>query len=1264
MAFQGRSIQASVELDLAPLELSITKANEMLQGLGGAFEFKREPLVQLEQYMGKVRDIFKMVSDEALKINEAFNNIQGLKTFIENLEILKVKMETIANDVDKINQAILKESESATKVGEAEQRINTIMQSGLDVITRTSAELSNNVRLIKEQVAQEERELQVLNEVALLNEQSMNWLMGKATSISQIVAEEEKELAVLREVESANTQMMEVLKGRATSVTDIIAMTDEELALLREELALEEEILGIEKQQTGEIGKQNAERTGAKGNKLDKMGYLPSRIGSMAITMLGYQEIMDVWEKTTSNVNAKTQFNSYADLLKTDNRYLKQTKQSTADVTKGINELNKALYDTYKGGDSLQRQYQKVDMKMVGANALDTAFKYGVQADALGDLTEVMAIYSSEFVRQGRSQEDSILAVNDALDGEFRRLKEVNIGKEELEAHGYKEGDQLSLIKAMRDIASERGYDVTAKKITTLSEAINVAELELAFLLSDLFELVEPSFIYALEKIVDLFRWLGDGLKQVKEYLQGLPQPTKEFLKQFGGNLMLAIVGVWIGKKIFSAITNIGLFGDAWTKLMEKLGRTKGMDKATESMGKMGQTTGGTAPTGGGNWKDGLKNWGKNLAKNLGKMAEVFIEVAVALVMAWALMEEAMILIARIGDDYESMKPSFDKGAKFLKEYGIYILAVGGAMAVLLQYTDKLPQTDWKSQAKAFGKLALGLAEAMVLIGEAIVLLIVPLKAIEVLGWMYGMLNQANIQKGNEVIGMYADALNYIASNDNIGYFIIGLTVASAVFGFSGDTVAVGMAVGIATALLLVAEAIVMLITPLVAVEMLGNMASELNEDAINKGAEVIGTIGRVLQTLAPVVGDLVAVDWGVFADQLINLGNKIMNGGKDGLTTLVETIIPSLNDFVTKFNQIEFSDTGLNADSVAKITQTANAIAPMISAVNNLTSLLGGDTSISFMGIKIETNTGIRGKLDQLYEDVSAVMDFANKLGNLKTTDQVGTTAITQTSDAISQLKAKLDQFVNTISSYSDKVHTASDRLGKSLPNGFKSGASTFSATVVTVLASGISEVQARYPTMNNGGKALGQKLVDGFKNHKPSLKTIVSKEIDYALDELDDAKDDFYSKGQALGKQLSDGFESEKGLNVGSPANIARTIAKEMEYSMLALDNGKQLMYQGGVALGQALTNGYNSYGNLKTDVGVLASKGINSEQLQANATSVQANTKGKGKTQQSLTPTINIDMSNSTIIGIQDLNTRIQNAVETAIVRMNSPNGATGY
>ena len=1250
MAFQGRSIQASVELDLKPLELSITKANEMLQGLGGAFEFKREPLVQLEQYMGKVRDIFKMVSDEALKINEAFNNIQGLKTFIENLEILKTKMETIANDVDKINQAILRENKSATQFAETEQRINGIMDNGLASLQKENQLINNSLRYLAEQEQLERQRVALLNEVNLANEQSMNILMGKATTISEILAEEEREVTLLREVASANEQSLAVLTGRATSVTEILAMTDEELALLREELALEERILGVEKQQTGEIGKQNAERmTGAKatkGNQLDSMSYLPRRIGSMALTMWGFNELMDVYNKTMGHINAESQKNYFADRL---NMSAKQ-----------LNNYNKQLAD-------YQKQYQKLDMTVVGANALETASKYKVQNESLGDLTEVMAIYGSEFVKQGRSQEDSILAINDALDGELRRLKEVGIGAEELKATGLWNGDESDksgMLKALLQIAEERGYDQTAKDITNLSDAITQLEVKLSIDLARAFQTIEPLLRDVMKNFVIMLEALEKAIGYVTPKITDFAKAIGLIDKDGNATKLGNFLESWVSWLITFGITAYGVYKIA-KPLLGMFGKLKdvtgGIGKGAEDVASTGGTVAKDIEKG--SWKSEFKKLGRNLSI----MARVFIEVAIGLVMAYALMEEAMYLIARIGDSYERMKPSFDKGAKFLKDYGIYILAVGGAMAVLLQYTDKLPQTDWKSQAKAFGKLAIGLGVAMLLIGEAIALLIVPLGAIALLGWMSDQLDPNMIQKGNEVIGMYADALNYIASNDNIGYFIIGLTVVSAILGFTADTVGVVMAVGIASALLLVSEAIVMLIAPLKAVEMLGTMASDLDATAIQQGANAIKIVGDCLKALEPAVRNILAIDFEVFGIGLVEKGNEIVNG-KGGLKSLTDDILPNLIQFVQDVANLTIpTDTDITG-KVTAITQMANQISPLFTAMQNLNNAMGtsgvmGKTSTWLGGVMdAHMGTGLKPQLDKLYNDIKDVMDFANNLGSLGSVETANTTAVTQTSSAITQLKTKLSQFVSTISSYATKVESASKTLGNALPNGFKSGASTFGSTVISVLASGIAQVQARYNTMNSGGKALGQKLVDGFKNHKPSLKTVTSKEIDYALDELDDAKDDFYTKGKDLGSELTRGYQD--GADIHSPGLIARTTAKELRYTMDALTVGERMMYQGGVALGQALTNGYNSYGNLKTDVGVLASKGINSEQLQANATSVQANTKGKGQTQQSLTPIINIDMSNSTIIGIQDLNTRIQQAVETAIVRINSPNGATGY
>ena len=1137
------------------------------------------------------------------------------------------------------------------------QRLATLREE-MNVAKRLGDTYLKNAR-------EQNRQLTYEREMLMVEEQF-------STVIGDEIASKFQYNSILEESVALEKEILSLIGDSATMTGEEIAEETKKLNTLREELDLNREILNLEKQQTMEEAKQTEEKisgmgASAKGNKLDKFGYLPSRIGSMAVTMLGYQEIMDVWEKTTSNVNAKTQFNSYADLLKTDNRYLKQTKQSTADVTKGINDLNKALYGTYKGGESLQRQYQKVDMKMVGANALDTAFKYGVQADALDDLTEVMAIYSSEFVRQGRSQEDSILAVNDALDGEFRRLKEVNIGKEELEAHGYKEGDQLSLIKAMRDIAEERGYDVTAKKITTLSEAINVAELELAFLLSDLFELVEPSLIYALGKIVDLFRWLGDGIKQVKEYLQGLPQPTKDFLKQFGGNVMLGLVGLWIGKKIWSAVSNMSLFGGAWEKLMGKLGRTKGMDKATESMGKMGQTTGGTVSNT--SAKDGLKNWGKNLAKNLGKMAEIFIEVAVAIAMAWVLLKEAMWMIADIGKQWEAQKEEFNQGMDFIKSYGIWILAISGVMAIALDYFTKadIGRDDYVNMAKTGLKVAEGIAISMGLIAEAIGLLVLPLGAIAFVGGTVNFLGD-NFTKGMETLRVIGDALHTITSDDTLMTIILAFGVLSVIFGASGSTVGWAMAVGIATSLALLTEAIGLLILPLGAIALLGGTASILGEDSINQGIETIKMMGKVLQVLAQAIPYLLVVDIGVFAVQLVDWGNRLLSGGKDGLTTLVEDIIPTLVDFVKKFNGIEVGEP-VDQAKVQAIQQMATDIPPLFQAIQKVNNAMGTGDAVGNIfgalggGISGAIGMGLSSKLDQLYNDVRDVMNFANKLGGLSTANGgANATAITQTANAIVQLKAKLNLFITTISSASSRVQSASQKLGSALPNGFKTGSASFGSTVVSVLAKGVSEIQSRYNTFNNGGKTLGQKMIDGFKNHKPSLKTITSREISYALTELDNAKDDFYTKGKALGSELTRGYED--GADIHSPGLIARTTVRELRYTMDALDTGKKMMYQGGVALGQALTNGYNSYQNLRTDVGVLASKGVSNEQLQANARSVQANTKGKGQTQQSFNPTINIDMSNSTVIGVTDLNAKIQQAVEQAIVRMNTPNGAIGY
>ena len=1232
-----------------------------------------EPLVQLwsamNGQMAEHYDILGIYNSEIGQINAKWRETQGLvekntafmkeievsgsniaKYFTHETQILERNVSLLEQEAELTNLLTQKSRQNATTISQISRELSRVTNFSREVGTYFANEdkilrmslrtLQEQDRILADKLAKSERETALAREIAEINKLDMD---------------------IRRASANAEAEMLAFLESERGVISSITGSREKGLSVINKELSLEKEKMALIGEETALINEQNAVKqkgavTGANGgkNKLDKMGYLPSRIGSMALTMWGFNELMDIYNNTYSHINAEGQRDYFAKRIGMDTKALNGFKGEIA---------------------SMQKQYQKLDMTVVGANALETASKYGVASKDLGNLTKVMAIYGSEFVKQGRSQEDSILAINDALDGELRRLKEVGIGAEELEATGLWSGDEsdkTGMILALLQIADERGYTKTAQEITNLSDAIQVLEVRLAIDLAQAFHIIEPIltetakvFVGLLTIAEQLAKVIGDLGKAFGSWLDstfGKGTSTKFFdgITKGLGYLLAFLIMYKVADKIREAVSGFSLLGKGWGKLQDKLGRTKGMDKASDSLGDFtNSTTGGTVSKGGGFKENFMAQWSK-LGKDLGKMARVFVDVAVALALAFVLIEEGILIISGIGATYDALKPQFESGVEFIKEFGLWFALLGGAMLGLSYAIGRIPKGVEKAITKGATKLAYGMAIAIGLIAEAIVLLIAPMTAIALLGGTASFLG-TNLDKGLEVISWIGNALHKI--DLPVALFIGGFLAISLLLGLV-QPLTLALAVGIASALLLVTEAIVMLIPPLGAIALLGGTASMLGEDKIQQGAETIKMIGNVLQVLAQAIPYLLVVDLSIFGVQLVEWGNRLLSGGKDGLTTLVQDILPTIQTFISDFNDLDFSET-LDTAKVQAVTTMANQIPPMFRAVQNLNNVLGGGgVSVSLLGglIEIKSDSGLGDKLTAFYEDIKAVMDFARKLGGLGTGGNENTTAIQQTSNAITQLKTKLDLFITTISGASVKVQTASTKLGNALPNGFKTGSSSFGSAVVSVLAKGVREIQSRYNTFNNGGKTLGQKMIDGFKNHKPSLKTVTSKEIDYALDELDDAKDDFYNKGKALGSELTRGYQD--GADIHSPGLIARTTARELRYTMDALDTGKKMMYQGGVALGQALTNGYNSYGNLRTDVGVLAQKGVSNEQLQANARSVQGKGKGNQQTQQLTQTNINIDMSNSTVIGVQDLDNKIRQAVEKAIVSSNSPNGATGY
>lgn len=1327
MSVEAFTVDSKVTIDTTPFESGIAKVTSQLSELSGSMKSMMEMGGGNWNFNGALnglktlKDDLAVIKEDIATMNTEFSNIQGIETLRSEILELRREIDAIKQKVNETTtQTVQRVREVKTEISAITSGTEPLVQlwsamngqiaEHYDILSYQESEIGqinaqwretqtsiNRTKQLMKQIYNETEgwttelsrvelqakqiELYFRREQDILK-QSLNYLEQEATLLesqkaledAKLVAEENLNKAIAERVafydetlleEEKEMEMAYRIMGIQEELNGLIGIEAEEVlkiadseklvletigqqvAMEEERLALMSEISAMESAQITKMSSANKGK-GAKGgkNQLDKMGYLPSRIGSMALTMWGFNELMDVYDKTMGHINAESQKDYFAKRMNMDSK-------ATQDFT---NQLN-----------SMQKQYKKLDMTVVGANALETATKYKVQQQSLGDLTEVMAIYGSEFVKQGRSQEDSILAINDALDGELRRLKEVGIGAEELKATGLWDGDESDkegMLKALLQIAQERGYDKTAKDITNLSDAITTLEVKLSIDLARAFGVIEPLITDVLGNFVTMLEALEGAIAWVTPKITELAKALGLIDKDGNGTKFGNFLEYWASWMITFGITAYGVY-----KIVKPLvGWLKNLRGATDTVAKttggIGNDVGKTMNTGG--FKENFKSeWGK-LGKNLGKMARVFVEFAVALAMAWALIEEAIILISAIGYTYESLKPQFESGINFIKEFGVWFALLGGAMLVFSYAIGKVPESAMQTVTKGAVKLATGMAIAMGLIAEAIGLLILPLGAIIILGATYNW-QQSNVESGLKVIKGVGTVLNTIASDDSIMVFLLGFMAVSTIMAYGGaELIALPLAIGMAVTMGLIAEAIGLLILPLGAIALLGASASALNEENINQGAETIRMIGRVLKVLSSAMVDLFIVDIATLGVMLTEKASQLLTG-KTGLQALTDDIIPSLTDFISDFNGLDMGEP-VDQAKVQAIQQMATDIPPLFQAIQKVNNALGTSDAVGNIfgalggGISGAIGMGLSSKLDQLYNDIKDVMDFANKLGGLGTGGNANTTAIQQTANAITQLKTKLNLFITTISGASSRVQSASQKLGNALPTGFKTGSASFGSAVVSVLAKGVSEIQSRYATFNNGGKTLGQKLIDGFKNHKPTLKTITSREIGYALTELDNAKDDFYNKGKSLGEELTRGYQD--GADIHSPGLIARTTARELRYTMDALDTGKKMMYQGGVALGQALTNGYNSYGNLRTDVGVLASKGVSNEQLQANAKNTQLNGNHKGQTPQLTQTNINIDMSNSTVIGVQDLDNKIRQAVEKAIVSINSPNGAIGY
>jgi len=225
---------------------------------------------------------------------------------------------------------------------------------------------------------------------------------------------------------------------------------------------------------------------------------------SMAAGMIGYDLLNSIIETTRASLNARSGMQAFA----------KRLNMSATEV------------DTFqKSLDSLQSTYKKIDMDVVGQQATDMAFRLGLPKQSLSELTETTAIFTDAMQRNGRSAEDSMLAMSDAMDGQFVRLKEIGIGQDDLMRNGW-DGDinnKTGLLKAMNKSLKEQHYDDLAKSVDTLDDAWKVLSITMSNLLERVLVPLTPVIVTIVNGVTDFIDLImNNPLAQAVTLIGGL----------------------------------------------------------------------------------------------------------------------------------------------------------------------------------------------------------------------------------------------------------------------------------------------------------------------------------------------------------------------------------------------------------------------------------------------------------------------------------------------------------------------------------------------------------------------------------------------------------------------------------------------------------------------------------------------------------------------------------------------------------------------
>lgn len=217
-----------------------------------------------------------------------------------------------------------------------------------------------------------------------------------------------------------------------------------------------------------------------------------SSAASMTVGMIGYDLVNSMIIGARESINASASFERFGERLGMTGQEIAQFRSSV---------------------DEMQNTFRKVDMTAVGAAALEMGVKLKLPKESMEELTKTTAVMSSAFVKEGRTQTDAILAVSDALDGQFRRMQELGISQEMLMQNGW-DGDinnKTSLLQAMNKTLEDMGFTQTASEIVTLDDAWAALTVTGSKLIQSILVPITPIIIGVVDAITNLVNYVQDN---------------------------------------------------------------------------------------------------------------------------------------------------------------------------------------------------------------------------------------------------------------------------------------------------------------------------------------------------------------------------------------------------------------------------------------------------------------------------------------------------------------------------------------------------------------------------------------------------------------------------------------------------------------------------------------------------------------------------------------------------------------------------------